>query len=94
MNCYELPDPIAPANFGFRVFSGELQILRRQTNRDKREELRFVANASAAVDDTMAMDLHTFAQDDVIANHRERTNAAARSNPGGWANDCRGMNLH
>jgi hypothetical protein len=94
MNRHELPDSIAPADFSFRDFSGELQILRRQTNRDKGEDLRLVANASPTVDDTMAMDLHTFAQDDVIANYRKRTNAATRSDPGVGTNDCRGMDLH
>src|SRR6267378_2754479 len=66
MNRHELADPIAPANFSFRRLAGKLQILRRQTNRDKRENLRFVANPGAAVDDTMAVDLHSFAQYHVI----------------------------
>jgi hypothetical protein len=94
MNRRELADPIAPANFSFRRLAGKLQILRRQTNRDKREYLRFVANPSAAVDDAMAVDFDPLAQYHFIADYGKRADATARSDLGIWTNDRSGMDLH
>ena len=94
MNSHELANPIAPANFSLRRLAGKLQILRRQANRDKREDLGFVANSGAAVDATVAVDVHALPQDDFITNHGKRTDAAARSNSSVWTNDGGGMDLH
>jgi hypothetical protein len=94
MNRHELADPIAPADFGFRRLAGKLQILRRQTNRDKRENVRFIANPSAAVDDTMAVDFDPVAQYHFIADHGKRADTATRSDLGIWTNDRGGMDLH
>src|SRR2546429_6571143 len=45
MNCDQLADAIAPPNFSFSCFTGKLQILRRQTDRHKREDFSFIANS-------------------------------------------------
>src|SRR5438093_9856266 len=94
MNRYELTDPVAPANFSFRRLAGKLQILRRQTNRDKGENLRFVANPGAAVDNTVAVDLDPLSQHHSVPDHGIGTDAAARADLGIWTNDRGGMDLH
>jgi hypothetical protein len=58
MNRNKLPDAVAPANFRFGWFSRELQILRRQTNRDKGKDMRFVSDARTAVDYAMTVDAY------------------------------------
>jgi hypothetical protein len=94
MNRHELADPIASANFSFRGFARKLQILRRQTNRNEGEDVRFIANPSAAVNDTVAVEVHPLAQYDFIANYGIRTDPAARPDLGIWTNDRGGMDLH
>src|ERR1700730_10912854 len=94
MNRHELANAIAPANLSFRSLAGKFQILRRQTNRNKREDVRFVTNPSAPINYTMPMDLHALTQYDLVANYRVRTDVTAISNLRLGTNDCRRMDLH
>jgi hypothetical protein len=86
---HEFADSVAPSNFSFRRFAGKLQILWRQTNRDKREDLGFVANPGTAVDHRVAVDVHTVTQYDFIANYGIGTDAAVRADSGTGTDDCR-----
>ena len=56
--------------------------------------MRFVADPSAAINDTVAVEVYALAQYNFIANYGIRTDAAACPDPGIWTNDCGGMDLH
>jgi len=94
MNRHELANPITPANFSCGGFARKLQILRRQANRNEGKDVGFVAYPSATVNDTVAVEVHPFAQYDFIANHGIRTDPAARPDLGIRTNDRGGMDLH
>ena len=59
MDRNKLPDPVAPADFCFGSLARELQILRRQTNRDKWKDMRFISDARTAVDHAMTINAHS-----------------------------------
>src|SRR5205807_10389079 len=79
MDGHELANARASSNLGLSFFAGEFQVLRRQTNRDKRIDVRFVADPRAAIDQTMRVDANYVAKLDVIANRYVRPNRAAFS---------------
>src|SRR5882724_4133521 len=53
MNRHKLTDARAAANLSLSFLTREFQILRRQSNRYKRIQMRFITNTRAAVDHTM-----------------------------------------
>ena len=59
MDRNKLPDAVAPADFRFGSFARELQILRRQTNRDKWKDMRCISDARTAVDHAMTINAHS-----------------------------------
>src|SRR5438034_322391 len=68
MDRNKLPDAVAPADFRFGSLARELQILRRQTNRDKWKDMRFISDARPAVDDAMTVNAHSITQRDFVTD--------------------------
>ena len=55
MDRNKLPDAVAPADFRFGSFACELQILRRQANRDKWIDMGLISDPRKAVDYAMTV---------------------------------------
>jgi hypothetical protein len=94
MDRYELTNTRAAAYYGFCCFSGELQILRRQTDRNKRIYVGLVADAGPAFNYTVRLNDHAIAEYDVGADYGVRTDPAAFADLRARADDRRGMDLN
>jgi hypothetical protein len=73
MNGDKFPNPIATANYCLGFFAGKFQILGRQTDRDKRVNVRVIADRGAPVDDTVRLNVNAITQLNVVANSHVRT---------------------
>ena len=56
--------------------------------------MSFIADACAAVDDTVRIDANTLPQLNLVANHHIRPDRAFFAEPRSRTNDGGGMNLH
>ena len=93
VNGDEFANAIATANLSLSFFAGKLQVLRRQTNRDKRIDVCFITDARATVDHTVRIDAHAVAEFNVVANSHVRADVATVANSRAGADDGRRMNL-
>src|SRR6266508_246254 len=59
MDRHKLSNAITPADFGFSSFARELQILRRQDNRNEWKDMCFISDPRAAIDHAMAVDTYS-----------------------------------
>jgi hypothetical protein len=93
VNGDEFPNPRALANFGSGLLAGEFQILGRQSDGNKREEVAFVADTRAAIDNAVPVDAHAISQHYFIADNRVRANRAIAAKLRGGTDNCAGVNL-
>jgi len=63
----------APSDFCFSLLARELQVLRRQPDRNKREEMRFVADARTSVDNAVTIDSYPVSEDYIFADYGVRS---------------------
>src|SRR5438067_10708100 len=89
----EFSDAIALADFSFSLFSGKFQILRRQSNRNERIDMSFVADARASIDDAMTVDANSVSENDIVAHNCVWPNHAVAANLSIWTDDRGRMNL-
>ena len=95
MNCDEFADARAIAYLSLGFFAGELQVLRRQANRNKRVNMRVVGDTRTAVDHAMRVNDHAIPERHLVADYYVRTDPAvvtelcARADYGRWV-DVRG----
>jgi hypothetical protein len=80
MHCDEFTNARPASDFCLSLFSGELQILRRQPDGNKRKEVRLVAYARTAVYNAMAIDSHSVSQNYFFADYRVRSNRTITAN--------------
>jgi hypothetical protein len=76
VNGNEFANPRPAADFRNGLFAGEFQILRRQSDRNKREDMTFVAEPRAAINNAMPVDANTISEYYFIADDRVWTNRA------------------
>jgi hypothetical protein len=88
MDSHELPDARAAADYGLCFLTGELQILRRQPNRNKRMYIRLITDVRAAINHTMRLNDDAFAQDHIVANYGVRSNLTAFADLRARTDDC------
>ena len=69
MNSDEFANASSAPDFCFSLFSREFQILRRQPDRNERKEVRFVADARPSVNNAMAIDSYTVAENYLFADY-------------------------
>jgi hypothetical protein len=94
MDSHKLPDHVAAANARFGWFTFVLQILRRQTNRDKGEHARALADRRAAVDDAMGFKMNVIFQFHFVINDAIWTNVAAGADACAWTNNRGGVDVN
>jgi len=73
MNGNEFANAIATANYCLGFFARKFQILWRQTDRDKRVNVRIIADRGASVDHTVRLNVNAITQLNVVANSHVRT---------------------
>jgi hypothetical protein len=94
MNRHKLADAIAAPDYCFAGLAGELQILRRQANRDKRIKMRLVTDAGTAIYYALAIDTYPVTEGHFVTDHGERADVAVVADPGLGTNYSSRMNLH
>jgi hypothetical protein len=82
MDSDEFANASSAPDFCFSLFTREFQILRRQPDRNKRKEVRFVADARPSVDDAMAIDSYTVSESYLFADYGVRPDRTITANLG------------
>jgi hypothetical protein len=72
----------SPPDFCFRMFTRELQILRWQSDRNKREEMRFVTDARTSVDNAVTIDSDSVSENYLFADYGVRSDGTINANLG------------
>jgi hypothetical protein len=72
----------SPPDFCFSLFARELQVLRREPDRNKREEMRFVADARTSVDNAVPIDSDSISENHLFADYGVRSDGTINANPG------------
>ena len=92
MNGNELADAVSFADARLGRLAFVFQILRCESDRDKRKDMRALANSGAPVNDAMRFETHTVAQLHFVANYRVRADITVAAEARLRADDCGRMN--
>jgi hypothetical protein len=71
-----------PSDLCFSLLARELQVLRRQPDRHKREDMRFVADARTSVDNAVTIDSYAVSENYLFADYGVRSNGTINTNLG------------
>ena len=94
VNGDEFAEDVAVANHERRLFAAELQVLRDQPDRGKREDLVAVTDLGPPVDDAGGADAAIAADADVLADDGVRADDGTSANLRAGMDDRRGIDRH